>query len=208
MSMRRRIRRLVRKCTDPFVPRLPIQLDQEFPEYEMGRGSYGGSLQVHTYGSSSVLKIGHYCSIAADVEILLGGEHKFEFVSSYPFNVFNTKYSDLETTRSKGDVIIGSDVWIGRGAMILSGVNVGHGAVIAANAVIAKDVPPYAIVAGNPAKVLKYRFGESQVASLLELAWWDWPEEVICDRIPKLMNADVDDFLDEFGAGLKANHPA
>ena len=205
MPMRRRIRRLFRKFTDPFVSRLPVQLDEEFPEYDIGRGSYGGSLEVHQYGSNSTLKIGHYCSIAAEVQILLGGEHKFEFVSSYPFNVFQPRYADLETTRSKGDVVIGNDVWIGRSAMILSGVTIGHGAVIAANATVAKDIPPYAVVAGNPAKILKYRFSEDQIAALLEIAWWDWPEDLINERVPRLMDADVDGFISQF-ASSHATH--
>lgn len=202
MALRRKIRRLVRRLTRPFVEHLPIKLQEDWPEYEMGRGSYGNALAIHGYNSGRTVKIGHYCSIAHDVEILLGGEHLPDNVSTYPFNVFHEEYRDLNAFRSKGDVVIGSDVWIGRGAMILSGVTIGHGAVVAARALVAKDVPPFAIVGGNPAKVLRYRFSQEQIAALLAIAWWDWPEEQVLAAVPRLMSGDVDGFIADFGTGL------
>ena len=208
MSMRRTLRRWKRRVTSPFVKHTPVQLSEEFPQYEMGRGSYGASLKIVPYVSGKQAKIGHYCSIAADVEILLGGEHRYEYVSSFPFNVFHEEHAEIEAFRSKGDVIIGNDVWIGRRAMILSGVTIGDGAVIAAGALVAKDVPPYAVVGGNPAKVLRYRFTEEQIASLLAIKWWDWPEEKVLEHVPQLMNDDVDGFITKFGAGKSDSDPS
>jgi acetyltransferase-like isoleucine patch superfamily enzyme len=186
------------------VNRDPVLLNKEFPEYDIGRGTYGASLNVYPYGANTNLKIGHYCSIAADVEIMLGGEHRFDFVTSFPFNAFGSRYRNIDAFRSKGDVIIGSDVWIGRRALILSGVTIGHGAVIAAGSIVTKDIPPYAIVGGNPAQVLKMRFSQEQINALLHIAWWDWPEDLIIQRVPQLMDADVDSFIKLYG-GTPAN---
>ena len=203
-SLKRRLKKIWRKSTDPFVKRLPVRLKTEFPEYEIGDGSYGG-LVVHSYGADAVLKMGHYCSVAANVQVMLGGEHRFDFVSSYPFQVFEPDYSHIDAFRTKGDVIIGSDVWIGRDAIIMSGVTIGHGALIAAGAVVVKDVPPYAVVGGNPAKVIKYRFDEKTIAQLLDIAWWDWPREKLHAEIPALLNADMDAFLQKHGNGKTGN---
>ena len=102
--------------------------------------------------------------------------------------------------RSKGNVSIGHDVWIGTEALILSGVSIGHGAVIAARSVVTKDVPPYAIVAGVPARVIRSRFDPATVASLLRIAWWDWPREKIETALPLLMSDRLDAFLAQYDA--------
>ena len=96
---------------------------------------------------------------------------------------------------SKGDVVIGNDVWIGRGVVILSGVRVGNGAVIGAGAVVTKDVPPYAIVAGNPARIIRYRFSPEQIEELEQIAWWSWPDKEIERAIPLLLSSDIEAFL-------------
>nr|WP_274708021.1 CatB-related O-acetyltransferase [Arthrobacter sp. H16F315] len=96
---------------------------------------------------------------------------------------------------SRGAVIIGNDVWIGASAFISSGVTVGHGAVIAAHAVVTKDVPPYAVVGGNPAKVIKYRFEPGIVEQLLDVAWWDWPDETIDANLPLMLRGSTEDFI-------------
>jgi carbonic anhydrase/acetyltransferase-like protein (isoleucine patch superfamily) len=98
--------------------------------------------------------------------------------------------------KTKGDVIIGSDVWIGTEAVILSGVKVGDGAVIGARAVVAKDVPPYAVVAGNPSRIVKWRFEPAIVERLLRVAWWNWSEESIDKVLPFLLDTDISQFLD------------
>jgi serine acetyltransferase len=97
----------------------------------------------------------------------------------------------------KGDIIIGNDVWIGAKSTIMSGVKIGDGAVIGSGSVVAKDVPPYAIVVGNPAKVIKYRFDEQQIENLLEIAWWNWPEHKIKEEAMLLWSKDINYFIDK-----------
>lgn len=123
----------------------------------VGKGTYG-SLCVRTYANESErLQIGNWCSIAADVVFVLGGEHNYQKFSTYPFNRVLFK----EQTATKGKIIVEDDVWIGYGSVILSGVTIGRGGVIAAGSVIAKDVPPYAIVSNG--RIIKYRFSEDVI---------------------------------------------
>ena len=141
--------------------------------------------------------IGRFCSIAIDVTISLGN-HRTDIVSTYPFSTLApwwpeaSGYPDRTTS---GDVVIGNDVWIGKGVFISSGVTVGDGAVLAAGSVVTRDVPPYAIVGGVPAKVIKYRFSPEVIASLLNIAWWDWSDEEVARHLP-LMMTDVNAFID------------
>lgn len=175
----------------------------------------------HTYGMDHIkirrwpemkqhynLMIGHFCSIADDIEVYLGGNHYTHLVSSFPFgivsnNIFtNAKLIEtnpnLNGSYCKGDVIIGSDVWIGSHATIMSGIKIGDGAVIAANSHIVKDVPSYAIVGGNPAKVIKYRFSEEQIKKLLVIQWWNWSDEKINENLVYILNPNIDIFIDKF----------
>lgn len=155
-----------------------------FPSYTIGTHTYGKP-KVLDWSDGGKLIIGDYCSIAEEVTILLGGNHHPEWVSTYPFNSpqFGKKWTNTQNIQgqpwSKGNVDIGNDVWIGYGATILSGVTVGNGAVIAARAVVTRNVPPYSIVAGNPAKVVKMRFDKQYIERLQKLEWWNWPEEKI-----------------------------
>lgn len=123
-----------------------------------------------------------------------GGEHRSDWMSTYPFNVFLKE--DFENIKghpaTKGQVTIGNDVWIGSGATILSGVTIGDGAVIGTNALVAGDVPSYAIYAGNPAKLIRYRFDDEVIAKLKEMKWWDWNYELIYKAIPLLQNGEID----------------
>jgi serine acetyltransferase len=97
----------------------------------------------------------------------------------------------------KGDIIVGNDVWIGAKSTIMSGVNIGNGAVIGSNSTITKDVPPYAIVVGNPGKIVKYRFTEKQIESLLKISWWDWTEDRIKTEAMNMWSNNVDEFIDK-----------
>ena len=137
---------------------------------EMGYGTYGQP-DVRTYGCvGSKVVIGKYCSIADDVTILIGGEHVISRVSTYPFDVLIDKIKPC-LADGKSDVVIGNDVWIGTKGLILSGVTVGDGAVVGAGSVVTKDVEPYAVVAGNPARLIRYRFDAETRKKLLELQW-------------------------------------
>ena len=129
--------------------------------------------------------------------IVLGGEHHPEWVTTSPLRVLNDLPGAWQDGHpgTKGDVTIGNDVWIGVGVTILSGVAIGDGAVIGAAAVVSSDVPPYAVVAGNPARVLRHRFPEATRAALLRIAWWDWPRERVLGAVDALCSPDVDAFV-------------
>ena len=153
------------------------------PRIEVGIGTYGiGQSTVLLFRSDDRVTIGRYCSIARGVTIVASGEHNYQAVANYPFAAMFDGAIDRDTSR-KGPVTIGHDVWIGAHALILSGVRIGHGAVVAAGSVVSRDVPPYAIVAGVPARILKYRFPEDIRRRLLALGWWDWdPARIARER--------------------------
>ncbi|QLC73533.1 CatB-related O-acetyltransferase [Pseudomonas sp. LPB0260] len=166
-----------------------------YPAYKIGVGTYGMP-NVLDWGEGSTLIIGAYCSVAEDVEILLGGHHRTDWVSTYPFPAKIPQAAGIEGYgRSRGDVVIGSDVWLCTRVMILSGVTIGHGAVVAAGAVVSRDVEPYSIVAGNPARQIGWRFDESTRQALLEIAWWDWPENEVRQASSLLCCDDIEAFL-------------
>jgi chloramphenicol O-acetyltransferase type B len=169
---------------------------------DCGRATVG----VHTYGVCTVrvgrgergrVSIGAYCSIAEGVELLLGGNHRVDWVSTYPFRVVWDLPGALTDghPRPEPDTEIGSDVWIGTKAMILPGVKIGHGAVIGARAVVTRDVRPYTVVGGVPARELRRRFTDEQIEGLLALRWWEWPEERVRANVDLLSSPDVDALL-------------
>ncbi|MDX8480456.1 CatB-related O-acetyltransferase [Mesorhizobium sp. VK24D] len=126
------------------------------------------------------LSIGSFCSVARDVTIMCDGQHSTDCATSYPINLNLLARPEPASNggRERG-VTIGNDVWLCHGSVILSGVEIGHGAVIGANAVVTKDVPPYAIVGGIPASVIRYRFPEETINKLLAIKWWEWDDEKI-----------------------------
>lgn len=160
------------------------------------RYTYGlENIKVRDWGEGADVKVGSFCSIADNVTIFIGGNHRTDWVTTYPFGHIHKDvfpHHGKGHPATKGDVVIGNDVWIGSGSTILSGVTIGDGAVIAANSVVVKDIPPYAIAAGNPAITLKYRFTQSQIERLLENAWWNLPDSRINDLIPLLCSNDIE----------------
>ena len=164
---------------------------------EMGPHSYGEPLIPTFPGDTGRVRVGAFVSIALDVVIMDGGNHRTDWVSTYPFRArfgLPGAYEDGHP-RIKGDVNIGNDVWIGRGARIMGGIEVGDGAVVAGYSVVTRDVRPYAIVAGNPAREIRRRFSDEQVQALLEIAWWDWPLERVLEAVPQLCSENVDRFI-------------
>ncbi len=170
--------------------------DRRYRQYLIGDYTYGRP-EISQWREGSSLTIGRFCSIATGARILLDGNHRVDWLTTYPFpNFFVQHANNREYVSGKGNVNIGNDVWIGMEAMILSGVTIGDGAVIAARAVCAKDVPPYAIVAGNPARVVRYRFEEDVIAALLKIRWWDWPIQDVQRAIPLLLQTDIGKFIE------------
>ena len=136
------------------------------------------------------LHLGDYVQIAAGVKIIMGGNHTHntDFISTYPF----AEVAALKRSyRPAGDTRIGNDVWIGMEAMIIPGVTIGDGAIIAARALVNQDVPPYAMVAGTPARVVRMRFGDDDIARLQALAWWDWPDDKVQALLPLIQQGEV-----------------
>lgn len=143
------------------------------------------------------LVIGKFCALASGVTFIMGSaNHRMSSISTYPFNVFGGAWAEntpshLSQLPFKGDIVIGNDVWIGRNSVIMPGVHIGDGAIIAAYSVVTKNVAPYTIVGGNPATVIKKRFDEELIALLLELQWWNFSPEELVDFLPTLCNSDL-----------------
>jgi len=163
------------------------------------RYSYGlENIRLRDWGEGANIQIGSFCSIGDNVEIFLGGNHRVDWITTYPFgHIFEDEFPHHGEGHpaTNGDVVIGNDVWLGSGCTILSGVTIGDGAVVAAKSVVTKDVPPYAIVGGNPAKVIRLRFTLSQIARLRKKPWWELPDEKIRDLIPLLCSDRVEELI-------------
>lgn len=141
------------------------------------------------------LVIGKFGQIAHGVQIITSSaNHQMDGFSTYPFNAFGEPWSSCYESKwpNKGDTMIGNDVWIGHQAAIMPAVSIGDGAIIGARSVVTKDVPSYSIVAGNPAKIIRFRFDDKTIASLLEIRWWDWPIELINRNIAAIVGGDID----------------
>ena len=165
------------------------------------------SFGKYTYGTPNILwvnndaklVVGNFCSIAENVNIYLGGNHRSDWVTTYPFghihhNTFNN-FNGVGHPSTKGDVIIGNDVWIGSNVTIMSGITIGDGVVIANNSHVVKNVEPYSLVGGNPAKLIKYRFSQEQIEKLLQIKWWYWDDNKINKFTPLLCNSNIDEFI-------------
>ena len=173
----------------------PFFLAERYPQYKIGRWTYGNP-SIQAAGPGATLEIGCFCSIADNVTILLQVEHRLDWISTYPFNVLWPNCESFHGhPHTKGDIKIGHDVWIGFGATILSGVNIGTGAVIGSQAVVTKNVEPYSIVAGNPARAIKSRFTETIVKRLVESGWWNLSDDVLLKLMPLLLSNYAEEFL-------------
>lgn len=145
------------------------------------------------------LKIGKFCSIGSGASFMLAGNqgHNHRWISAYPFNpaIFSNARDGFET---KGDTIIGNDVWIVSEAIIMPGVKIGDGAVIAARAVVTRDIAPYTVVGGNPARMIRKRFSDKDIEKLLEIQWWTWNVKKINEAVPYICSENVSDLYKFF----------
>lgn len=177
----------------------PITREQfDNPLFSIGEHTYGRPT-ICSYGDGTELNVGKFCSISDKVTFLLGGNHRTDWVTTYPFPDMPQQWPEAEDIeghpQSKGSLNIGHDVWIGHGVTVLSGLSIGSGAVIGACSVVTRDVAPYEIVAGNPARFIKKRFSPDICEQLLALAWWDWPLETIREKMKLLCSGNIDQLL-------------
>ncbi len=161
-----------------------------------GEGTYGIP-DIRCFDQTSKLSVGKFCSIAPEVSILLGANHSLGLITTYPRSLIN-KNKTVSDSNDRGDVNIGNDVWVGYRATILGSVNIGDGAIVAAGAMVVNDVPPYSIVGGIPAKIIKYRFEAEIIERLLLLKWWNWDKEKILGAENYLYSKDIESFLKKY----------
>lgn len=159
-----------------------------------GHKTYGANTIAIRGGMNDII-IGKYCSIATGVVMDGGFNHNTSYITKYPFK--NMDGIGNESVTCKGNIVIGSDVWIGEGSMVMSGVNIGHGAIIAARSIVTKNVMPYEVVGGSPATHIKFLFTQYQIDKLLDISWWDWDEKKILDNVDLLTSNNIDEFINK-----------
>ncbi|WP_419418828.1 type B chloramphenicol O-acetyltransferase [Legionella sp. D16C41] len=187
---------------------IPLSEQVTNPNIIVGRHSYySGYYHGHSFDDCAryllpdrddvdKLIIGNFCSIGTGVAFIMAGNqgHRMDWISSFPFYYTNDEYTKeaLDGFIGAGNTEIGHDVWIGGEAIIMPGVKIGHGAVIGTRAIVTKDVEPYTIVVGNPAKPIRKRFTQEQIDILLKIQWWNWPDNLLAQAMERLCSADIE----------------
>ncbi|MEU4995035.1 CatB-related O-acetyltransferase [Streptomyces sp. NPDC021622] len=152
---------------------------------------------LYHYGPEK-LRIGKFCAFGTGVRFIMNGaNHRMDGPSTFPFPIMGGAWSEhfdlISGLPGRGDTVVGHDVWFGYDVMVMPGVRIGHGAVIASGSVVVDDVPDYGVVGGNPAKLIRTRYSESEVERLLAVAWWDWPAEHLTEHVRTVMSGTIDD---------------
>ncbi len=190
-----KLRKIFTPIGDPSIDRF-VKLSGK--KVKVGAFTYGlEDIEILSWGENIEISIGRFCSIASGLKLYCGGNHRSDWFSTYPFghvypHLFNNK-AISGTPVSNGNISIGNDVWIGRDVTILSGICVGNGAIIASNSHVVKDVLPYTIVGGNPAKFIKFRFSDDIVNKIHDLHWWNLDIHTLEKIIPYLCQQESDD---------------
>jgi virginiamycin A acetyltransferase len=172
-------------------PRIEVG-EYTYYDDEQGAAAFQERNVLYAYGPEKLI-IGKYCAIASGTKFMMAASaHPTMGVSTFPFTIFGGTWADrtldlVTGMPSRGDTVIGNDVWFGYGALIMPGVRIGDGAIIAAGSVVTADVPPYAIVGGSPATVIRKRFADDDIERLLRVAWWDWPVELVTEHVRTIM---------------------
>ena len=178
-----------------FITRPNIEVgDYTYYDDPAGAERFEENVLYHFDFTGDRLVIGRFCSIAAETRFIMnGGNHATDWFTTFPFPVFGQGWEGAmpESWPNRGDTVVGHDVWIGYGATIMPGVSIGNGAIVATRAVVTKDVPDFAIVGGNPAEVIRYRFDEMVRGELSEIAWWDWDAEKITRNVRAICSGDL-----------------
>ena len=188
-----------------------VQREQKSRILVTGKYSYGiDNINIRSWGEGAHLFIGGFCSIARNQTIFLGGNHRTDWTTTFPFgHIFNEAFPAGQINgghghpATKGHVIIENDVWIGEGCTIMSGIRIGSGSIVAAKSVVTKDVEPYTIIGGNPAKPIKQRFPQHIIQQLLEIRWWDRSDDDINKIVPLLQMPTTEEILGEIVTTLE-----
>jgi acetyltransferase-like isoleucine patch superfamily enzyme len=178
----------------------------DLPHVTIGEYTYGIP-RIFFPDADATLTIGRYCSIAPEVSFYLKMDHRPDWVTTYPFSGIPHVYPEAARIPghpyTKGPIIVGSDVWIAAQVIVTSGVTIGDGAILLQGAVVMTDVPPFAIVAGNPAQVVRMRASDTEIAAMLRIRWWDWDEPTIRRRLPDLCSGDFAGFIEAYDVGMR-----
>jgi virginiamycin A acetyltransferase len=178
-----------------FITRPGIEVG-DYTYYDDPRGPehFEDNVLYHFEFIGDRLIIGRFCSIAAEVRFIMnGGNHAIDWLTTYPFPIFGHGWEVAEPAEwpNRGDTVVGSDVWLGYGATVMPGISIGDGAIVATGALVTRDVPPYAIVGGNPAALIRFRFDEPTRERLLRVRWWDWDAAKITRNVRAICGGDV-----------------
>jgi acetyltransferase-like isoleucine patch superfamily enzyme len=170
-------------------------LPRWYAKLEMDKNSYASDdMEIRCYRTPSTIKVGKYSSIGS-CKFVVDGDHNIKYATTYPLKEFGLSPEAPENKNIKSVPIVGNDVWIGDESYIYGGVIIHDGAVVAGNSVVTKDVPPYAVVAGNPARIVKHRFDEELIKRFIAVEWWDLPESFVFDTLGPLIS-DPEKFLE------------
>ncbi|WP_214473862.1 CatB-related O-acetyltransferase [Mesorhizobium sp. dw_380] len=170
------------------------------PGVAIGRHTYGLNKRSFFSPHENVpVRIGSFCSVGPDVLFVCAAEHRIDTATTFPIHRISRKLLEIAEPHGKGPITVGNDVWLGARCVILSGVTIGDGAAIGAGSIVTKDIPPYAVAVGNPARVIRYRFAPEVIERLQALEWWNWSDDLIGERIELLTAMTAESFLNVVG---------
>lgn len=179
------------------------------PGVEIGRHTYGLNKESFFSPHKNVpVRIGSFCSVGPGVLFICAAKHRLDAVTTYPIQFANGKIRNAPGDEGNGPITVGHDVWIGARSIILGGVTVGNGAVLGAGSIVTRDVPPYAIAVGNPARIIRYRFAPEIIERLQSSQWWNWSDDLIRERVELLTTVGAESFVNAVDAAYPSDSPS